>query len=383
MDRSETRITVNTPGFRSRDYKGSIRKENLPMNPFVYKLYDYQHPYGVYEREGGGTRDRIDGYLQSIAIPNFEPRGIDSFTRSQVDAQALLKSLLDLKGQKVNVGVTLAERKQTSNLILDTAKRIGTSYAAAKRGNLKEALDAVSNSPDARRIQRNLALGKNDRETPRLQRANKFSASSEILAVQLGWRPLLQDIFNYAELLASKASDPMRLTSTSSVTHRWDGPQGPSETWQGVDAGRREFGRYTRKYGFVFSITNEFTRTLAEVGITNPLSWLWELTVLSFVADWVIRVGDFIDALDATVGLTFEKGYTTTFEKCRVVYRCKGSSAPAGTTYIQASGQHTMVEVQRTPLTGFPGIPPIVLGSGLNASRGLTAGALIRQFFKK
>lgn len=374
--RVENRTSVNTPGYRSG--KGALHRESLPMNPFSYLLRQSVSPYGFYEIRTTNSRQRVDGYLEFGT--NMEPRGITLSDRSRIDAEATLAVLQATKQQRVNVGVTLGERKETSALILDAAKRLGTSYHALRKGDIKGALDSVANGKDASRLLRELQgiQRKNKRS-----RRNQLSVSSEILVVQLGWKPLLSDVYNYAELLAAKANDPVRTKVSASRSFRWSGPQGPDDFWNGVNCNRREFGIHTVKYVYYFTVANDFNKSLAELGITNPLSWLWELTALSFVFDWLLRVGDFVDALDATVGLTFDKGCKTTFEKCRVTYKCRGSSGANGENYVDGTAYKLHVDCTRTPLSGFPGVPPLLLGSGLSASRGLTASALIRQYFKR
>jgi len=42
---------------------------------------------------------------------------------------------------------------------------------------------------------------------------------------------------------------------------------------------------------------------LGSLGITNPLSLVWELTPWSLVADWVLNMGKFLNGLDALVGI--------------------------------------------------------------------------------
>lgn len=371
--KSRTRNTVNTPGFRSKDHK--VRRDDLPMNPFSYNETTVQFPYGLIDRKGPIYSERVDGHLfPGMGGVNFVRRGISSVDRTRIDNEALLASLHDLKGQRVNVGVTLVERKQTVGLILDSAKRLGNSYRALSRGDLLGAFKLLGDAKWA------------DKQVGRLLKYQKGrpSLSRETLAVQLGWKPLIGDVYAYAEELAAKANDPIRVRVSSSRSHRWSGEIGPPDYWEGVNANRREFGIYTRKYVYIFSGSPGVLHTLASIGLTNPLSWAWELATLSFVVDWFVRVGDFIDALDATVGLQFEKGCKTTFEKSTVRYNARGSSADAGgSTFVLGTALHRYVDVRRETLTGFESFPPIVLGSGLSASRGVTAAALIRQYFKR
>jgi hypothetical protein len=51
---------------------------------------------------------------------------------------------------------------------------------------------------------------------------------------------------------------------------------------------------------------------LAEVGLTNLPGTLWEWLTLSFVADWAVNVGDYLDAINGTRGLSCRGVVTTT-----------------------------------------------------------------------
>lgn len=66
----------------------------------------------------------------------------------------------------------------------------------------------------------------------------------------------------------------------------------------------------------------------------NPVSTLWELTTLSFVVDWLVHVGDVINALTPTC---FEKRAITLSEKLDVnlqVYMKSSKIKPSTTTDV-------------------------------------------------
>lgn len=44
-------------------------------------------------------------------------------------------------------------------------------------------------------------------------------------------------------------------------------------------------------------------KTFQQIGLTNPLLLGWELIPFSFVADWFIQVGDYLETLDALIGV--------------------------------------------------------------------------------
>lgn len=363
IERFELRDTENTPGYRN--YGGRRTKgRKLPMNSFRYQLRHLNAPTGQVEVHGPGQNRRlVTGVVSSMA--NTEPMYITPGIRSRVDDDAVYKILSAAKQQKVNVGVTLGEAKDTVGMILDVARRGG------------RAIDSLNNlGVGARERFKNARLVLEGHPSVK-KRIGKVA--SDVLAVQLGWKPLIYDSIGYAEELARlRQYNPIRHKVVGSVSHRWDERTAlPSYDW-GLPAQRRERGIYSRKYVLYFTEIQVLS-TIAQLGLTNPLSWAWELTPLSFVVDWFINVGRFIDLLDSTVGLAYEKGCTTSFEKVKVEYKCVGSGTYAGgKSFGSFRGYKEHVDVRRTVLSGFPSVPPPTLVvPKLGLSRGTTAVALI------
>jgi len=53
-----------------------------------------------------------------------------------------------------------------------------------------------------------------------------------------------------------------------------------------------------------YTISDPALKQLAQIGITNPINLAWELIPYSFVIDWLIPVGKFLESLDALVGVS-------------------------------------------------------------------------------
>ena len=51
-------------------------------------------------------------------------------------------------------------------------------------------------------------------------------------------------------------------------------------------------------------ISSMGSKTLSETGFSNPLSVAWEIVPWSFVIDWMIPVGDYLNGLDALCGVS-------------------------------------------------------------------------------
>lgn len=371
LRRVRFRSTVDTPGFRT------MRREELPMNPFTYTETSLAQPYGVMSKTYAApynSEETWNGALINCDVVYAET-GLGSM-ESSINSQALNKSLSDLKNQKVNLGVAFGERKQTGNLIMDTAKKIAGSLRALRRGDLAG-------------VSRHLGLSERSTirtvATARRKRQGKLTPdkalANEWLSLQYGWKPLLADVYNSAEVLAALSED-RRARVTSSKSYRWSSIT-HSDLWNQVPARRHEFGIYTRKYVYVFSHSNEVLKDLSAVGVTNPASVAWELLPWSFVLDWFIPVGQYIDLWDASLGLTFEKGCVTSFKKVRVRYSVNGTKQGAGITYhTNGNGSWLRVECSRSAIANFPLPHPPSFEPHITANRGASSLALLRQLLK-
>lgn len=373
-DRSESRTTVNTPGFRGYRQKRGGNIDDLPMNPFSYTKELVTRPFGTTDVIYGGYRDVKTGVLPTLGYHNGSAF-LDSRMIDKIDNEAVIASLQDLKSQKVNLGVTFLERHQTVDLILGNAKRLGLALKDLKSGRFAKAYkDLVGTSkPPPRSLQRRGGTAKKPSK----------AAANEWLQLQLGVKPLVADVYALAEVLAKNAERKAVFKVSSSRSQKWNQSETTSIAWEGLPVRRFENGIYTRKYVYVFSSSNEVISSLASLGITNPLSWAWELLPLSFVIDWFLRVGDYIDTLDATASLSFYKGCTTTFMRRTVGHRLRGSGKVASADVsINAECRALYVNVVRTPLSGFarPYLP--LWNPKLSLTKGVTAVALLRQFFK-
>lgn len=364
------RSTVNTPGYRQ------IRRESLPMNPFTYTESSTHQPYGRAERimPAWNSRETLDGPLANCDVDFSSSR---EFSTVSIDNEAIYNSLSRLKNMHVNLGVAFVERKQTEKLLVDTAGRLGNFYRGLRRGDLKGALTHLGVLNGKHEVELAKAYQKHNLRAKQGQVGRNLS--NDWLAYQFGVAPLISDVFDSAEGLAA-VSENRRVTMSSSKSRRWFKRTSGLNWWDLNLARRIEQGVYTRRYTYVFSDSNEVLTDLKRFGVTNPASWIWELTPWSFVIDYFSNIGRYIDLWDATVGLTFEKGCTTTFEKYTVRYEANGT-APyyTGEGNMQASARFTYVNCVRSPISTWPSLPVPDIENKLNLRKVTNLAALVRQ----
>jgi hypothetical protein len=54
---------------------------------------------------------------------------------------------------------------------------------------------------------------------------------------------------------------------------------------------------------------------LKQIGFDNPISLAWEILPYSFVLDWFLPIGDFLDGLNRWKGLSFVSGWEVQFTR--------------------------------------------------------------------
>jgi hypothetical protein len=293
---------------------------------------------------------------------------------ASADRQALAKSLGQLKGMRVNLGVVFGERKRTADLIYSTAGKVANALRGLRRGNISQISQALGLTD--RKVTR--TLGK--KASGRVLSPSSKTFASEWLALQYGWKPLLSDVYKSAEGLAAM-SDERRVRVSAS--HTVKGFKRIPYTCNQVPYLALHRASYTRKYVYIFSHSSEILSDLSAWGVTNPASVAWELLPWSFVFDWFVPFGEYIDTWDSTLGLSFQKGCTTSFLKKSVQPKANGTVLNGGILYgAIMTASTSQVSCERSPLNDFPSAYFPSFQPYLTTSREISAVALLRQRLK-
>lgn len=194
--------------------------------------------------------------------------------------QALIRARNKLKQTSVNLGVAFGERNATARLIGDTATRLARSYRHLRRGRIRDAMDTLGIT-SARREPR----GSN--------------APQKWLELQYGWKPLLSDVYGAADALSKRNAGDWSVTAVG----RFKSTRKFAKTFASFDAGEMAAESVCSAYCRIDALPdNEAIISLASLGITNPLLIGWELVPFSFVVDWFLPVGSYLEGLDALLG---------------------------------------------------------------------------------
>ena len=135
--------------------------------------------------------------------------------------------------------------------------------------------------------------------------------------------------------------------------------------------------RITGKCCVFARVNYAFIRNDTKYGLVNPLSLGWELIPFSFVVDWCMPIGNFLEALTAHYGLTFDSGFTSV--------TCRGSVS--GTRKVSnaigtANGiRYDFLSNNRTALGNFP-MPRVYAKNPFKTSNVMSALALFHQLLR-
>lgn len=239
--------------------------------------------------------------------------------------RAIIKALLALKDQHINLGVAFAEMQQTANLVGTTASRIGKAYTSFKRGRFRQGMQH---------------LGASSRKVPQ-----------SWLEAQYAWKPLLGDVYGAMDALADSPRIDFLMTTKGQVSDRDEGQRIEySDIANRKLAWERSSGAFVR---LDYLPSNIFLDTLSRVGMTNPAEVIWEKVPFSFVVDWFLPVGDYLSSFDAAIGWTFKSGSISYLQKCKT----KITDGPTSNNHYvggKFSGSSRFVRVIRQPYTSSP-----------------------------
>lgn len=275
-----------TPG-RSVLFQKDLRVQARPFN--LVLPYYMSKCTGRYSPSSG---DYFGGPDEASYIQLY---GYSDDIVSQLAARACEK----LKGKaytKAAVGLNLIEGKQSIDLIASSAKTLLDVGRALKRG-------------DIRSVQRLLKIRKDVKGVDNLKNfGNKF------LAFHFGWAPLLGDIHDALEALTNPIIPHTKVSAKASAFGSDPIIGGsPLGTW--MSSGYRSWETTVRCGLLIKGIRDPLTFTLEQYGLNNPLALAWESVPYSFVVDWFVNVGSYLDNLTAFSGLEIDGTYNTISHK--------------------------------------------------------------------
>lgn len=316
----------------------------------------------------------------------------DPFTVA--DQNALIGQLrTKVAGSNFNAAVFLGEAPRSLKMIAESTSQVYKAYRSIRRGQPLEAVSALFGA--GRSIVTKVSRGKgpksnfiNGREVltysvapPRgpkfLVQESKEAAASNWLALQYGWKPLLGDIHDAAVFIDHQLRRPCSYRVTA--LRFANGARLGAFVNVALGGGRPVWIQHRNVSST--RIVAHFTEIDVPrlTGIMNPETVAWELVPFSFVVDWFIPIGNYLD--NRALNQALKGSYVTT--RKHVVSSADGKVVTSRTIdsklNYKGGNQSRMVKITRTLSNDIPNhLPNVVpLSKAFSWTRAANAVALM------
>lgn len=268
-----------------------------------------------------------------------------------------------VKNQSVNAAQALAERKQTAGMFCDVARRLGHTLLALKHGDLKKA-------------------------AKHLFPKNSGQVANDWLMIQYGIRPLFSDLDGAAKHLAIPESLTFDVVVADREKYYTFGTKDDSSYIKCTTSTSIEATisvKLKARITVNLSDGKSVGRSLSRLGFGNPASLAWEIIPYSFVADWAIGIGDYLNNMDAFSVVSVDFVTETVFIKEKTQYiRTFGGKDSLGRIWpnLATGFVNERVSCERKILPNVPPLPLPQFKNPLSKGHILNALALLRQLKK-
>jgi len=346
--RTELELWVYRQWYRS--------KTKARIQPNRYKMYFARTLAG---KQWSPYFDCLNAAATTYVVNGFTTT--DALTSNKA-RERFINSMKD--GCQASLGTSIAEWKQAASMVAKRAGQLLAGLRAARRLDPDGLHTALGIDVRQRTAKRN-------RESFRGKEFNVRDSSKDAsnlwLEHHFGWSPLVQDMYDAVKVLASNPP-ARRITATASGTQEVKEGNFGSYSWthRGVYSVKVRLGAHV-------TISNSNLAFFNQMGLINPASVAWEVVPFSFLVDWFIPVGKFLESYTDMLGYDVVYAFTTTLRECTVDSTYNQDSGPQGGTVKAASMSREL------------GLPPFRFVrppfQGFSLARGATAVALVIQQF--
>lgn len=323
------------------------------------KPYKAPLPFTFDERWVSG----YDTYFPNVGGASSAPGDL-AYRRAYSKAYAKYSD--SVKAETAQLMTNFLERASSVDMIAGRVKQLITFARFLARGKVFQALRALGQPRSQARIaEKKHAVSK--------------SLANQWLELHFGWVPLVKDIYAAIDVLQSDSN--ARSALGKSGARELNSSVNGSTSWPIYSVSTTDEFVGVRLASQIWIENPNLFRANA-LGLTNPVSWVFEGVPFSFVADWFTNASQFLTAWDTHIGLTVTGAHTTSFayNEYRTEPR-QGSGWYPGVSG-PSSGWAIGVGVSRT--LGISS-PPFVMKSfrGFSVERGATAMSLLIQMLPR
>lgn len=305
---------VSVTGATNKDYSYS---KTWTGGDGKYDLVTGKEKWNDYSMNRFTMSDQLGQttYAATTSLPDYAWKASDELRLQS-------KLVTAIKGHQFNLAVDLAQANQLVSMCSNTIRSLGRSFLYLKRGNVSAAL-------------RELGVdGKN-------KKLKSKDVSSRWLEIQYGWLPSISSAYE-----ASKAFEALSLDRSgrvqAKVTRVYESELSASPSLYTFPA----VNIVSKRIVAVLEEEVSFARSL---GLLDPLQVAWEVIPYSFVFDWFLPIGTYLENLSVIPTLK-AKFLSTTYLRCDAAFGAAINPAWSGTrrrwhsmklTRVQSSSLNT------------------------------------------
>lgn len=255
--------------------------------------YRQRKPYKLPLSYSKSVRQVLSNTNSTYQQINANSDSTMAYNPSGSDASAYNKAYSSFRSkcyESASLSVSLAERKQSMNMISTRASQLFRFTRELKRLRFDKAA---------------AELGLTKIPGSLWNRKGPKALAHNWLEFHFGWRPLINDIYDCSKVLSSSIPIEKIRASGSSSAFYSIGPDA-----NGVTNSFRAKSRCSIQAQIRFDNPNLGLAT--QLGLTNPAVVAWELVPFSFVVDWFVNVGDFLQSFTDFAGFSFLNPQRTT-----------------------------------------------------------------------
>lgn len=248
------------------------------------KFYSHNpNQIGYYEKATGVVHVRDNHDFYNIYGPlggagwlyqQFPDSQFNQYWTDRQELALLAKLLKKVKGHDLDLGVSLAEVDKLATTVSGTLKNLAFGASDLARGNFAGFARRFGTSPPSQRAARKLRT---------------YDVPGRFLEMRYAWTPAINDCYE-----ASKAFEQIS--------------SGPRQARTRAGKRRQAISRETTNYGCPIDVAVEVRRSYIfeqyeemgfarQLGLANPATILWERLPWSFVVDWFIPIGSYLNLI--------------------------------------------------------------------------------------
>jgi len=325
------------------------------------------------------------------------PQGEDGPFNNPEENAAIADLQSNVSACAGSLAVSTAEIHKTLKLVGDTAIKLVKAKKALFTGRFGLFCETLGLAKSRKTKAYGRKFSKEMREAKKMGReSGSYSSQLDDFLAQTwleftyGWKPLIKDVYDQVENLSTTLT--RNEGEVFSAVGKAKAQRSGERVFQDSD-----YAKITKFYTWTSRTRFKVRYSLADLGyrnvfgLNNPALVAWEIVPFSFVVDWFLPIGQFIEGLTAYDGVRFHRGTRTQIGRWEGYGTgvAKPNRIPAGSEYWILEfntgnfGQCTSVGKTRTVLTEWPhqGFPEVFKNAS-SLSHATSALALLHTAFK-